>query len=355
MREKDAVSNVFLKDPARVADLLNGYIYHGHQVIRKEDVQNRGERVYRIKDKDRKIKAEEVTLDVVSEVVQKMKVTIVCLQNQSDIHYAMPVRVMNEEAARYYEEWKATEDEHKQEEGISGAEYISGFTKEDKLTPVITIVVYWGKNSWDGPRNLKAMMDLEKCPLELQQFIVDYPIHLLEVRQFEHSEVFMTDIKYVFGFLKRDKDKEELFAYVEENEGVFSRLKESTYNLLSVMSRCRRLKQVKKKVKKEGAYDMCEAIEGIYQDGKREGKREGQQLGHRQGRRQGRREGRQEGRLLGQREGSAKMLLLILSKLGEVSCELEKRIRCEKDLSTLEAWSNRALDAKNMEEFLQGM
>ena len=58
MREKDAVSNVFLKDPARVADLLNGYIYHGHQVIRKEDVQNRGERVYRIKDKERKIKAE---------------------------------------------------------------------------------------------------------------------------------------------------------------------------------------------------------------------------------------------------------------------------------------------------------
>ena len=138
---------------------------------------------------------------------------------------------------------------------------------------------------------------------------------------------------------------------MEENERVFSRLKESTYNLLSVMSRCRRLKQVKKKVEKEGTYDMCEAIEGIYEDGKREGKREGQQLGHRQGRREGRREGRQ----LGQLEGSAKMLLLILGKLGAVSGELEKKIRREKDLSTLEVWSNRALDAKNMEEFLQSM
>jgi len=165
----------------------------------------------------------------------------------------------------------------------------------------------------------------------------------------------MTDIKYVFGFLQRDKDKEELSAYVEENKNIFSGLKESTYNLLSVMSRCSRLKQVKKEVEKEGAYDMCEAIEGIYEDGKREGKREGQQLGHRQGRRQGRREGRQEGRLLGQREGSAKMLLLILSKLGEVSGELEKRVRMEKDLNTLETWSHRALEAKSMEEFLQGM
>ena len=55
MREKDAVSNVFLSDPARVADLLNGYVYCGQQVIKKEDVQNRGERVYRIKDKERKM------------------------------------------------------------------------------------------------------------------------------------------------------------------------------------------------------------------------------------------------------------------------------------------------------------
>ena len=46
MREKDAVSNVFFKDPARVADLLNGYIYHGQQVVKAENVQNLGERVY---------------------------------------------------------------------------------------------------------------------------------------------------------------------------------------------------------------------------------------------------------------------------------------------------------------------
>jgi len=97
MREKDAVSNVFFKDPARVADLLNGYIYHGQQVVKAENVQNLGERVYRVKGRYGKVKAEELTLDVVSEVIQRMQVSIVCLQNQSDVHYAMPVRVMNEE------------------------------------------------------------------------------------------------------------------------------------------------------------------------------------------------------------------------------------------------------------------
>ena len=159
MREKDAVSNVFLKDPARVADLLNGYIYHGQQVVKAGDVQNLGERVYRVKGKYGKIKAEELTLDVVGKVVQRMQVTIVCLQNQSDVHYAMPVRVMNEEAARYHEEWKALSEQCK-DKAKSGPEYISGFTKEDKLTPVITIVVYWGKEPWDGPRHLKEMLEM---------------------------------------------------------------------------------------------------------------------------------------------------------------------------------------------------
>lgn len=41
------------------------------------------------------------------------------------------------------------------------------------------------------------------------------------------------------------------------------------------MSRCSRLKAVKKNVEKEGRYNMCEAIEGIYQDGKREGRKDG--------------------------------------------------------------------------------
>ena len=233
-----------------MADLLNGYIYHGQQVVRSEDVHNLGERVYRIDGKEGKVEAQEVTLDVVSEVLQRMQVTIVCLQNQSEIHYAVPVRVMNEEATRYHEAWKEIADRHKAAKDVSGVEYISGFTKDDKLIPVITIVVYWGKKPWDGPKCLKDMLKVEECPLELQKFILDYPLHLLEVRGYDHTEEFKSDIRHVFGFLQRDGDKDALSDYVEKNRNVFSALGESTYNLLSVMSRCSRLKAVKKKVEK---------------------------------------------------------------------------------------------------------
>ena len=347
MQKKDAVSNVFFKDSVRVADLLNGYIYHGQQMVRSEDVHNRGERVYRIDGKEGKVEAQEVTLDVVSEVLQNMQVTIVCLQNQSEIHYAMPVRVMNEEATRYHEAWKEIADRHKAAKDVSGVEYISGFTKDDKLIPVITIVIYWGKKPWDGPKCLKDMLKVEECPLELQKFIVDYPLHLLEVRRYHHTEEFRSDIRHVFGFLQRDGDKDALSDYVEKNRNVFSALGESTYNLLSVMSRCSRLKAVNKKVEKEGSYDMCEASEGIYQDGKREGRKDG----HREGWRKGKREGKLEGKREGKMEERRDVLMMLLKRQGHVTEELRKQIQQESDIDILKEWMMKAMDAASIEEF----
>lgn len=40
----------------------------------------------------------------------------VILQNQTKIHYAMPIRAMNEEAEAYYSQWKGLEKEHREKE-----------------------------------------------------------------------------------------------------------------------------------------------------------------------------------------------------------------------------------------------
>lgn len=55
------------------------------------------------------------------------------------------------------------------------------FTKEDKLIPVITIIVYLGTKEWDGPRKLSDMFgDVDE---ELLPFIPDYRINLLAPRK----------------------------------------------------------------------------------------------------------------------------------------------------------------------------
>ena len=201
---------------------------------------------------------------------------MVFLENQSDVHYVMPVRVMNEEAAFYHKQWRQMAGKHKKAKDLRGMEYLSGFSKKDRLKPVITIVIYWGKTPWNGPRRLKEILDLDAYPLELQPFIADYPIYLLEVRKFEKLENFTTDIRYVFGFLQREQNKKSLAEYVEANRESFRELSEEAYDLLTVQSNTKELKRKKNEFETEtGGYDMCKAIRDMVEDGRMEGRMEG--------------------------------------------------------------------------------
>ena len=331
MREKDAVSREFFEDPVRFADLLNGYVYGGQQMITAEDVRELKPTVLRIHSKKGVIEAQAVTADVVKEVSQDVRVTVVSLENQTDVHYAMPVRVMNAESAYYHSQWRNIAKKHEQERDLGGAEFLSGFAKEDKLVPMITIVVYWGKDVWDGPRCMKEMLKIKEYPLELQSLIADYPIHLLEIRKYEQLDKFHTDIQYVFGFLQREMDKEELKTYVHQHREFFSQLTTDAYDVISVISHSKMLIDRKNEFEAEGGeYNMCRAIEEMIEEGKIEGKI----------------------------EGHSQMLLLLLEKFGQVSEELKDRIRQETDLNILEEWFSNAVNAIStgkVKTFLQNM
>lgn len=103
------------------------------------------------------------------------------MENQNDIHHAMPVRVMSGDSANYHNQWRRIQKAHRDNKELCGAEYLSGFSKTDRLTPVSTIFVYWGDKPWDGPRCLKDILDLEGIPSDFQKLIADYPLNLIKV------------------------------------------------------------------------------------------------------------------------------------------------------------------------------
>lgn len=63
-------------------------------------------------------------------------------------------------------------------------------------------------------------MGLETYPSEFRDMVVDYPIHILEVRKYPRLEDFHTDLQYVFGFLQNAEDKEALHAYITAHNEV---------------------------------------------------------------------------------------------------------------------------------------
>ena len=101
---------------------------------------------------------------------------------------------------------------------------------------------------------------------------------LFEVYHFQNIEWFQTDLRQVCGFLQRTNDKTALQEYVKENEAVFSRLEEDTFDLLTVMSGIRAMKLINRDVENVGGgFDMCKAFDDMMRDSKREGKREAEE------------------------------------------------------------------------------
>lgn len=296
MQEKNAVSMEYFENPLRFADLINGYVFQGRQVVKEEDVRELMPVTARFHRKENtatgkrtengNVHAQIFTPDLIKAVFHDIQMLVILLENQSDVHYAMPVRIMNEEGSYYHKQWRERAYRHRQDKDLRGAEYLSGFGKGERLLPVITLVVYWGKQAWDGPKCLKEMLDMEKYPPEIRHLIADYPLHLLEVRKFEQLENFETDIKYVFGFLQRENDKQGLSDYVKDNQEAFSHLREDAYHMISVMTGFTDLntgdirdKENENRYRREGGnYDMCQAIREMMEDSKAEGIKEGYHL-----------------------------------------------------------------------------
>ena len=288
MGKKDVISKIYLGAADRIADLLNNELFEGGSAVAASDIiELDSEAASILKDEDNIVNVRVVAKDLVRKVQFGIQVMLFAIEEQSDIHYAMPLKVLNGDAALYDKQWSGIRREHKRKKDLSGTEYISGFGREDHLVPVLSVVLYFGEQEWDGPLCLKEMMDLSTLPEEVREKIADYPVHLIDVRRYPHAERFRTDLKLVFGFLQRASEPEELTEFIEENTKEFSSLTEDAYDMIASMSETWELKELKKDVEQTEDYDMCKAIDMMMQEreerGIKLGEARGIQLGEARG------------------------------------------------------------------------
>lgn len=81
---------------------------------------------------------------------------------------------------------------------------LSRLGKEDRLIPVITQVLYIGKEPWDAVKNLHGILDLSKIPEGLLEYIPDYQIQVLDVCHTSDERLleFPSDISCMFLSMK---------------------------------------------------------------------------------------------------------------------------------------------------------
>ena len=187
MRSLDMLSRDFWKDNERFADVFNTVLYKGKQVIHPEKLMEADSNLSgSIQTKKKEDVFIERRADLIRKFVGDSEYAIFLLENQSHIHYAMPLRVMLYDALGYHEECAQRKRENKRYSShVNRDEFLSGMRKEDRIHPVFTLVVYYGEKAWDGPRRLKDMM--VEMPEWMEKSFNDYPMNLLEIRSSEHT------------------------------------------------------------------------------------------------------------------------------------------------------------------------
>ena len=156
-----------MKENRVFADAFNYLLYNGQQMIQPEKLREIDTiEMAILQGGDQKHQDSETVQkyrDILKKTVVKEDGETVYLllgvENQTDIHYAMPVRNLIYDALQYGKQVSdITAENRKTGKKRSGGEYLSGFYKEDKLTPVITLVIHFGTELWDGPESLHEML-----------------------------------------------------------------------------------------------------------------------------------------------------------------------------------------------------
>lgn len=201
---------------------------------------------------------------------------VVGIENQEEVHYLMPLRTMVYDAGEYENQAATIRKKVKKLKGIGRAEFLSGFRKENRLKPCITIVLYYGKE-WDGAMNLHSILDFTDIPEQLRAMVGNYHINLLDIRKLKDTSVFKTDIRQVFDFIRFSENKQKLWELVESDNS-YKQMDEDAYDVAISFTKSEKLID-KQQFMAGGKVDMCRALVEI--------KEEGIQLGIERGRYEG--------------------------------------------------------------------
>ncbi len=284
MGAKDIITKDYTDDCRIFADAFNQFIYKGKQVIDPEKLrpldstmvgvpygaEGAGVLIQKFRDGLKYLTAMED-----GEAVY----LLMGLENQTEVNYAMPVKDMVYDALQYAAQVEKAAKSHRearkkakeigdksvQSKEITAGEYLSGFYKDDRLIPIITLVLYFNAGEWDGPMSLHDMMAV-KNP-EILALVADYRINLIAPGSMSDEEInqFTTSLREVMMFIKYSEEPEKLNQILETDERFRDVDKKAATVIKTVTGMEFEVEEDEEKV------DMCGALKGLLSDAKKEG------------------------------------------------------------------------------------
>lgn len=269
MGVKDTVTTKYMRQNEIFADAFNYFVYGGEQVIHPESLKELDTREIDVPYGGENGAGQPVqkTRDVIKSVVAMMDKStaylLLAIENQSNIHYAMPVKNMVYDALQYAKQVEEAIASHRLSGDYKNAgsdEYLSGFMKEDHLLPVVTLVVYFDSKEWDGPLSIHEMFSGQDA--RVLALVPDYKVNLIAPASIKDEDFrkFQSSLKEVLSFIKYARDKDELKKVLDADES-FRHLGREEVDVLNACV------GAKIEVKEgEKAIDVCLAIQQMNEE-----------------------------------------------------------------------------------------
>ena len=272
MGKLDISAKKYMSDSDRFADAFNYIMPDGWQVVAKDLKEldtNLFEIPYGINAKEPVQRVRDLVRSMVIKYDDRAVYVIGGLENESKVNYAMPVKALILDMLNYTKQIREAEKSYRKQKdyGESNGEFLSGFHKEDKLIPVITLTIHFGNQKWDGPRNIREMFS-ETDP-RIMRFLPDYEINLISPNEIDDFSDFDSDLGVVLSYIKASVDKKELRDLTSSDER-FRRVERDAFHVLNEATDSKL-----KMIVKEGKIDVCTAIKEIREEGIEEGRQEG--------------------------------------------------------------------------------
>ena len=273
MGKKDTITKNYMKENRVFADAFNYLLYNGQQMIQPEKLREIDTTEMAILQGGDQKHQDSETVQKYRDILKKTVVKedgeavylLLGVENQTDIHYAMPVRNMIYDSLQYGKQVMEIAAEHRKKKDRNGtqAEYLSGFYRDDRLVPVITLVIHFGAEEWDGPMCLKDMITVHDK--KLLEYIQDYKIYLIDPAKLTEEDLrkFSTSLREVLGYIKYSRDKTKLRNYIVHNPRM--KLEKEAAQVIKIITKT----PIKIKTGGEKT-DMCQAVDEMIEDGRRE-------------------------------------------------------------------------------------
>lgn len=267
MGQPDLSTKGLISYPDVAADIVNVFVYNGKPIVHETDLRPyvTSENVVSTEGKLKGLSRD----NCMENIRDGMRYAIFGFENQDDIDYTMPLRVMGYDYtvyARQVEEIIAQNKENKQEA------WTHKILKGQKIKPVITFVLLYKDNDADDimPENLLQMIEIP-TDFQIRKYIKNYEINIINLKELSSEQIksFQSDFGCIAKYMSKYYNKSQLINELKSEKMVLTHPKDTLFTL-AALTKDNRYLAIGDDIK-EGTSKMCEIADALERIGYEKG------------------------------------------------------------------------------------